>query len=213
MRFCGSGLFFEAKCKSILTFKADEFRLLFPLCLSECVAATTLFASRPVKWPSPSRKSGWKRPLLRGPSYEKKRPYIYRNWLQLRLATFGEGGLTPSWVILAFTFRNWRGQTMLFPWESSKKNDFLSSSMALTLFILAFFEGTCGLSVMTLAQLLFQMYQKKESSELSKRKPWHLCNLDSQDGFSCQSVIPFLYFYPRFWALISSRSMVHIRDD
>ena len=58
---------------------------------------------------------------------------------------------------------------MLFPWESSKKNDFLSSSMALTLFILAFFEGTCGLSVMTLAQLLFQMYQKKESSELSKR--------------------------------------------
>lgn len=52
---------------------------------------------------------------------------------------------------------------MLFPWESSKKNDFLSSSMALTLFILAFFEGTCGLSVMTLAQLLFQMYQKKRA--------------------------------------------------
>ena len=58
-------------------------------------------------------------------SRAKRGSYIYRNWwVESKAALhFCEGGL---WVISAFTFRNWRGQTN-FPWESSKKNDSILS--------------------------------------------------------------------------------------
>ena len=83
------------------------------------------------------------------PVQGKKRPYIYRNWLQETSASYILWRWTLSFI-LAFTFRNWRGQTML-PKESSERNDLLSL-LPLTLFILTFFKGTCGLRVMIVAQ-------------------------------------------------------------
>ena len=70
----------------------------------------------------------------------------------------------------------------MLPKESSERNDLLSLS-PLTLFILAFFKGTCGLRVMIVAQLFliglhYFRLQKKQR---------HLCAIADKKVSFCQS--------------------------
>ena len=125
----------------------------FSLSVYLSVAATTLFASRPVKWPSPSRKRGWKRPLLRGPSHEKKRPYIYRNWLQLSWASYILWRWTYSFVShFGLYFPKLEGTNYALPMGVVKKER-LSQLYGIDPFHTGLFLKALVASVMTLAQL------------------------------------------------------------
>ena len=68
----------------------------------------------------------------------------------------------------------------MLPKESSERNDLLSLS-PLTLFILAFFKGTCGLRVMIVAQLFLIGLPY---FRLQKQR--HLCAIADKVSF-CQS--------------------------